>query len=510
MSPAVIVNDGNIIVEKSDQANGHQSIATKTSVLHRSLHSEPMKVVRAEGLYVELQHGQKILDSTGGAAVACLGHGNSRVNAAMQKQMSAFSYSHTLLFTSSVAEELANLLVDSTDGQMSKAFIVSSGSEAMEAALKLARQYYLELPEPQSQRTKFIGRKQSYHGVTLGALSMSGHVARRKLFEPMLSPNISHVSACNAYRGMQAGETIDTYVSRLADELDAEFTRLGPAAVCAFVCEPVVGAALGCVPAVEGYLKAMETVCRKYGALMIFDEVMCGMGRCGTLHTWQQYGVVPDIQTIGKGLGGGYAPVAGLLINKRIVDVLDHGTGAFSHGQTYQGHPLACAGALEVQKIIKEERLLQNVRLAGDVMMSYLHSSLGNHPNVGDIRGRGLFIGVSLIPFRYDLFHASLESPLTAIKMRQIEFVKDKATKAPFEVSEGVANGVHKLALGPKYSLSLYPGSGSADGMRGDHVILSPAYTVTEVEVRLIVDLTTAAVEEYFRTARTVNGGGHW
>lgn len=396
MAPALIVNDGNVVVENSDQANltSKQTKPTPTSVLHRSLHSPTPKVVRAEGLYVYLETGQKILDSTGGAAVASLGHGNKRVNDAIKAQMELFSYSHTLLFTSQVGEDLAELLCSTTEGHMTKALFVSSGSEAMEGAMKLARQYFLELPSPEPQRVNFIARNQSYHGVTLGALSVGGHVARRKLYEPILSQNISKVSACNAYRDLRDGETIDGYVERLADELDAEFQRLGPDTVCAFVAEPVVGGALGCVPAVDGYFPAMAKVCRKYGALLVFDEVMCGMGRSGTLHTWQQYDVVPDIQTIGKSLGGGYAPVAGLLINRSVVDVLDKGTGAFSHGQTYQGHPIACAAALEVQKIIQEQGLLQNVRLASEVMMNYLHEGLDGHSHVGDIRGKGLFIGV--------------------------------------------------------------------------------------------------------------------
>lgn len=397
MAPGVLLNDGNAVVTTVDaKSSNGQSCEAYTSVLHRSLHQAPLQVAQASGNYITLSNGQRILDATGGAAVACIGHGDPRVNTAVAKQMSQFSYAHSLLFSSSSCEELAKLLTDSTDGHMTKAFIVSSGSEAMEAAMKLARQYFLELPEPEPRRVNFIARKESYHGTTLGALSMSGHVARRKLFEPMLMQNISRVSWCNAYRGMLDGESVEQYVSRLQQELEDEFQQLGPGTVCAFVAEPVVGAALGCVPSIKGYFRAMKGVCDKHGALLILDEVMCGMGRTGTLHAWQQEDVVPDIQTIGKGLGGGYAPIAGLLINKRVVDVLDKGTGAFAHGQTYQGHPVVCAAALEVQKIIRDEQLLFNVQAKGELLPMLLRKNLAGHPHVGDIRGRGLFWGVSL------------------------------------------------------------------------------------------------------------------
>ncbi|KAK6216899.1 putative aminotransferase class-III [Colletotrichum tabaci] len=285
------------------------------------------------------------------------------------------------------------MLIQGTGGAMSKAYFMCSGSEAMESAMKLARQYYMELSPQQPKRVNFIAREGSYHGTTLGSLSMSGHVARRSLFLDLLLPNIARVSACNAYRGMTEGQTTEEYVAQLADELDRKFQELGPDTVCAFVAEPVVGAALGCVPAVPGYFKAMKTVCDKYGALLILDEVMSGMGRSGTLHAWQHEDVIPDIQTIAKGLGGGYAPMAGMLINHRIAKVLGDGTGTFSHGHTYQGHPVGCAAALEVQRIIQEEELVSNVRKQGVLLEKLLREHLGDHPYVGNIRGKGLFWG---------------------------------------------------------------------------------------------------------------------
>jgi adenosylmethionine-8-amino-7-oxononanoate aminotransferase len=284
----------------------------------------------------------------------------------------------------------------------------------MDAAMKLTRQYFLELSPSQVERTKFIARKQSYHGTTLGSLALGGHKGRRALFEPLLLENCSHVSPCYSYRGRKEDESDGQYIARLAEELDAEFQRLGPETVCAFVAEPVVGAvsrslevyiliykfhqAMGCVPCLPGYFAAMEAVCRKYGALIILDEVMSGMGRCGTLHAWQDpaVGIVPDITIIGKGLGGGFQPVAAVLIGSRVTDALDKGTGAFMHGQTYQGHPVCCAAALEVQKQLREGKWVENVSKMGVFLERGLKQKLETHPNVGDIRGRGLLWGASL------------------------------------------------------------------------------------------------------------------
>lgn len=272
-------------------------------ILHRSLHRDPMQVVSGKGNYLTFENGQKFLDATCGAAVACLGHAHPGVADAVSTQMQTLSYALTLIFSTPITEELGQFLIDSTHGQMSKCFLVSSGSEAMEGALKLARQYFLESPSPQPRRVNFISRHHSYHGTTLGSLAVGGHVGRRKHFEPILAQNFGKVSPCNAYRGKSDDESNEAYVVRLADELEREFQRLGPHTVCAFVAEVVVGAALGCVPSVKGYFKAMKAVCDKHGALLILDEVMSGMGRTGTLHAWEQEEIVPDIQTIGKGLG---------------------------------------------------------------------------------------------------------------------------------------------------------------------------------------------------------------
>ncbi|KAK8128242.1 Aminotransferase [Apiospora sp. TS-2023a] len=463
-----------------------------SAVLYRNLNAQFLSLARGRGIYLELKNGLSVIDASGGAAVACIGHGDQRVRDAIVEQLDKIAYCSTLFYTSDVCEKLCQELVNSTNGHMSRAYIVSSGkfhdggtndgtqvtdvlpkgSEAMEASMKLARQYFLEKPQPEPHRTKFIARNMSYHGTTLGSLSMGGHVSRRAKFEPMLLNNISKVSRCFSYRDQGHRETDESYVARLADELDKEFQRLGPENVCAFVAEPVVGAALGCVPAVRGYFKAVRAVCDKYGALLILDEVMCGMGRTGTLHAWEQEDVVPDIQTLGKCLGGGYQPIAGVLVARRVVDILANGSGSFIHGHTYQGHPIACAAALEVQRIIRDEQLLVNVRQMGELLSKRLAESLQDHPNVGSIRGRGLFWG--------------------------LEFVSNKSTKEPFPVAANVAMGLAELGLTKPYRIAIYPGSGTVDGVNGDHVIISPPYNITAVEVEEVVEIMRRLVDDFF------------
>ena len=357
-----------------------------------------------------LADGRRVIDASGGAAVACLGHGHPRVVAAMAEQGRALDYAHTAFMTSEPAEQLADLLLGDEPGGLSHAFFVSSGSEAMESALKMARQYHVERGE--AGRVHFISRRQSYHGNTLGTMAASGHVARRAPYEPILPGGFSHVSPCFAYHYQSEAESDAAYVSRLAAELEAEFQRVGPRRVIAFIAETVVGATSGCVAAVPGYFAAMRAVCDRHGALLILDEVMSGMGRTGTTHAWEQEDVTPDLQAVAKGLGGGYAPVGALLVGRRVVEALDAGSGGFVHGHTYQAHPIACAAALAVQRIIREEDLLENVRAMGERLQAGLAAELGQHPHVGDIRGRGLF--------------------------RAIEFVEDRATRRPFPAERAV------------------------------------------------------------------------
>ncbi len=435
-------------------------------VLHRTTTSAPPVVVRGEGLFLHLADGRTILDGSGGAAVSCLGHNHPAVVAAVAEQVGRHAYAATTFFSSEPAEALADFLLQDEPGGLSHAYFVSSGSEGMEAALKLARQYFVEIGQP--QRCRFIARRQSYHGNTLGALAAGGNMMRRALYDPLLSPAFSHVSPCFAYRFQGVEESDSACVQRLAAELEAEFQRLGPDSVIAFVAETVVGATAGCATALPGYFPAMRAVCARHGALLILDEVMCGMGRTGTLHAWQQEDVTPDIQVVAKGLGGGYQPIGAVLINRRIIAALTAGSGAFMHGHTYQAHPVACAAALAVQQVIRDENLLDNVVAMGARLEQALQDRFGNHRHVGDIRGRGLF--------------------------RAIEFVTDRASRAPFDPAMKLHERIRDAAFAQH--LTVYPMGGTIDGRQGDHVIISPAYVATPAEIDLIVERLGAAVDE--------------
>lgn len=432
--------------------------------MHRNVSFQPDTAVRGEGLILTLADGHEIIDASGGAAVACLGHGNRRVAAAVSAQISRLAYVHTGFFTSEPAEALAELLLKDEPAGLSHAFFVSSGSEAMESALKLARQYFIERGEP--RRTRFIARRQSYHGNTLGSLAAGGNHARRVPYEPIFADRFSLVSPCFPFHYQRAGESDEQYVARLAAELDNEFQRLGPDTVAAFCAEPVVGATAGCVTALPGYFAAIRRICDRYGALLILDEIMCGTGRTGTMHAWQQESVTPDIQAIGKGLGGGYQAIAGILISKHIVAALSAGSGAFVHGHTYQAHPVACAAALEVLRVIEEEGLLENVRVQGKYLKHCLRERFGANEHVGDIRGRGLFYA--------------------------LEFLQNRDSKTPFDPALQVHDRIKNEAL--RAGLGIYPTGGTIDGKRGDHVLIAPPYISTSADIEAIVDRLGEAV----------------
>ncbi|MCK1620569.1 aspartate aminotransferase family protein [Bradyrhizobium sp. 159] len=445
-------------------------MAARTSrVLHRSLRETPPKAIGGEGVYLFAEDGRRIIDASGGAAVSCLGHQHPRVIAAMAKQAATLAYAHTTFFSSEPAEALAEALVGHEPGGLAYAYFVSGGSEAIEASIKLARQYFIERGEPQRQR--FIARRQSYHGNTLGALAAGGNAWRRAPYAPLLSAAFSHVTPAFAYHEKREGESDAQFVARLAAELEAEFQRLGPDTVAAFLAEPVVGATAGAVTAPDGYFKAMREICDRHGALLILDEVMCGMSRTGTTHAWEQEGVAPDIQAIAKGLGGGYQPIGAMLASGKIIDTIRAGSGAFQHGHTYLAHPLACAAALAVQNVIREDGLLDRVRERGRQLEQRLTERFGNHRHVGDIRGRGLFWAIELVADR-----ASRTSFDPALKLHQ----KIKA--------EALANG-----------LGCYPGGGTVDGARGDHVLLAPPYIASADEIDLIVDRLGTAVDNVLR-----------
>ncbi|MCK1382815.1 aspartate aminotransferase family protein [Bradyrhizobium sp. 21] len=445
-------------------------MAARTSrVLHRSLRETPPKAIGGEGVYLFAEDGRRVIDASGGAAVSCLGHQHPRVIAAMAKQASTLAYAHTAFFSSEPAEALAERLVGHEPGGLAYAYFVSGGSEAIEASIKLARQYFIERGEPQRQH--FIARRQSYHGNTLGALAAGGNAWRRAPYAPLLSGAFSHVTPAFAYHEKHDGESDAQFVARLAAELEAEFQRLGPNTVAAFLAEPVVGATAGAVTAPDGYFRAVREICNRHGALLILDEVMSGMGRTGTTHAWEQEGVTPDIQAIAKGLGGGYQPIGAMLASGKIVDTIRAGSGAFQHGHTYLAHPLACAAALAVQDVIREDGLLECVKERGKQLEQRLTERFGNHRHVGDIRGRGLFWAIELVADR-----ASRSSFDPALKLNQ----KIKA--------EAFANG-----------LGCYPGGGTVDGLRGDHVLLAPPYIASADEIDLIVDKLGTAVDNALR-----------
>lgn len=446
-------------------------MGTRTSrVLHRSLRETPPKAIGGEGVYLFAEDGRRVIDASGGAAVSCLGHQHPRVIAAMAKQASTLAYAHTAFFSSEPAEALAEALVGNEPGGLAYAYFVSGGSEAIEASIKLARQYFIERGEPQRQH--FIARRQSYHGNTLGALAAGGNAWRRAPYAPLLSAAFSHVTPAFAYHEKHGGESDAQFVARLAAELEAEFQRLGSNTVAAFLAEPVVGATAGAVTAPDGYFKAVREICDRHGALLILDEVMCGMGRTGTTHAWEQEGVAPDIQAIAKGLGGGYQPIGAMLASGKIIDTIRSGSGAFQHGHTYLAHPLACAAALAVQDVIREDNLLEQVKQRGKQLEQRLTERFGNHRHVGDIRGRGLFWAIELVADR-----ATCASFDPALKLNQ----KIKA--------EAFANG-----------LGCYPGGGTVDGIRGDHVLLAPPYIASTDEIDQIVDKLGTAVDNVLRS----------
>ena len=452
--------------------NSEATTVRKSRVMHRSLRETPPLAAGGRGVWLIDAEGREVLDGSGGAAVSCLGHQHPRVLDAMARQAGKLTYAHSSFFTTEAAEELAEELVGHEPGGLAYAYLVSGGSEAIEAALKMARQYFLEIGQP--QRTRFIARRQSYHGNTLGALAAGGNAWRRKPYKPLLADAFSHVTPAFAYREKRADETEEGFVHRLVAELEAEFQRLGPDTVAAFVAEPVVGATAGCVPAPEGYFRAVRALCDRHGALLILDEVMCGMGRTGTLHAWEQEGIAPDIQAIAKGLGGGYQPIGATLASGRVVDALRDGSGAFQHGHTYLGHPMACAAALAVQRVIREDRLLGRVATMGDLLEQRLTERFGNHHYVGDIRGRGLF--------------------------RAIEIVANRARKTPFAPALKLHARIKRAALAR--GLACYPAGGTVDGACGDHVLLAPPYIVSAQDIDMIVDRLGAAVDDVIKTVQ--------
>lgn len=433
-------------------------------ILHRSLRHTPPRADGGAGVLLRDTHGRSYIDASGGAAVSSLGHGHPDVIAALHRQIDRCAYAHTAFFTTDVAEELAERLVANAPAGIGGVYLVSGGSEAVETALKLARQYFVESGE--SQRSLFIARRQSYHGNTLGALAVGGNEWRREPFAPLLV-DVARVSACYAYRGREHGQTVDGYTAMLLDELEAAILQAGPKRVIGFVAEPVVGATGGAIPPTPGYFRGVRALCDKYGILFIADEVMCGMGRTGTMYAIEQDGVAPDLVTVAKGLGAGYQPIGAVLVNGAIVERLRAGSGVFLHGHTYIGHPVAAAAALAVQQVIERDDLLAQVRRRGASLRRMLDEAFEDHPHVGDIRGRGLFLA--------------------------LELVRDRTSKEPFDPAARLHAAIKDKAM--QNGLLVYPMGGTIDGRRGDHVLLAPPFIVSEAELAEIVGRLKESVD---------------
>ena len=429
-----------------------------THILHRQTKTPMPVIASGEGVYLTDSQGKQYLEGSGGAAVSCLGYGNKRVIKAIKDQLDKIAFAHTGFFSSEPAEQLADWLCERAPGDIGQVAFFSGGSEAVEAALKISRQALIERGE--EKRTHVIARRQSFHGSTLGAMSVGYHVERRKPFLDMLAQNTSHISPAYAYRHQRSDESAEDYGKRAAQELEDEILKIGPDKVAAFFAETVVGATLGVVPPPPGYFREIRRICDKYGVLLILDEVMSGMGRTGTLFACEQDGVEPDMITIAKGLGAGYQPIGATLISSRLADAITQGSGAVKHSHTYMGHATACAGALAVQSVIEEDELLSRVRARGARFMELLTERFGQHAHVGDIRGRGLFVG--------------------------LEFVADRETREPFAPELNVAGRLKAATF--ENGLICYPAGGTADGTRGDHVLLAPPFIINEAQLEELVD----------------------
>ncbi len=430
--------------------------------LHRSLLHRPPRAARGDGVYVYDEHGKRYFDGCGGAAVSCLGHSHPDVIAAIQNQLRTLPYAHTSFFTTDAMEQLADRIVGAAPG-MGKVLLLSGGSEAVEAALKLSRQYFVEIGEP--GRHLYIARRQSYHGNTLGALATGGNQWRRANFAPIMVDG-HHIAPCFEYRERGDDETLEEYGQRTANELESKIQKLGPTNVAGFVAETVVGATAGAVAPVPGYFKRIREICDQYGVHLILDEVMCGTGRTGTMMAYEQEGVIPDMVTMAKGLAAGYQPVGALLCRDEITDAIRAGSGFFQHGHTFMGHATAVAASLATLTAIDKENLLENVRTRGASVLQQLQTQLDDHPNVGDVRGRGLFLAV--------------------------ELVADRATKAPLDPALKTHNRVQRAAM--DYGLMVYGMGGTVDGRLGDHILLAPPYVIGDEHEEELVQKLDAAI----------------
>ena len=439
-------------------------------VFHRHTAMDPPVAVRGDGVHIVDAAGKRYLDASGGAAVSCLGHSHPAVIDAIREQAGRLAFAHSGFFPTEPMEALAEFLATRAPGRLDRVYLLSGGSEAVEAAIKMARQYFLEIGQP--GRRTLIARRQSYHGNTLGALAAGGNRWRREPFEPLLVDPV-HIAPCYAYRHRQPDESEEAYGLRVADELDAAIRAAGPDSVMAFIAEPVVGATAGAVPAVPGYFRRVREICDRHGVLLILDEVMCGMGRTGTLFACEQDGIAPDLVAIAKGLGAGYQPIGAVLATDTVFEAFRAGSGYFQHGHTYMGHAIACAAALAVQRTIEADGLLAAVGREGAALRAALEARFGNHPHIGDIRGRGLFLG--------------------------LELVADRMSREPFDPGRKLHAKIKSAAMAR--GLICYPMGGTIDGRRGDHVLLAPPFIISAGDREELVDTLSASIDDALAAA---------
>jgi adenosylmethionine-8-amino-7-oxononanoate aminotransferase len=439
-----------------------------SSLFSRNLRKDYPIAVRGEGSWIVAADGRRFLDASGQAAVVSIGHGVPEIGRALAEQSQRIAFAHTTQFHSEVAETLAARILALAPRNFQnggRVYFTSGGSEATETALKLARQYFLETKQP--ARYRVISRKQSYHGSTLGAMSVSGNVARRAPYAPMI-PEWGHVAPCFCYH-CPFGKTYPECNIACAEDLDTFLNANDASTVAAFLFEPVVGATLGAASAVDGYTARIAEICRKHGILLIADEVMSGMGRTGKPFASQHWGLEPDIILTGKGIASGYAPLGAVIVAPRVVDAFEHGTAAFMHGFTYQAHPVATAAGNAVLDYLEQHKLFDRVAPAGENLRRAL-STLESHPHVGQVRGLGL--------------------------LQAVEFVKHKSTREPFPKESAIAEKIRQAAL--EKNVLTYPSQGTVDGSRGDHVLLAPPFAITPDESQLIAESLHHALTKVF------------
>lgn len=442
----------------------------ETHVFYRNPFAHYPEVARGDGAWLVDRKGKRYLDACGGAVVSSLGHRVPEVVEAIKAQLDTVEFAHTSQFTNAAQEELAGLLSDLAPGGLNHAYFVSGGSEAVESAIKMARAYWVQMGRP--EKWMVIGREQSYHGNTLGALAAGGNRWRRALYEPMLYQR-PRVAPCFCYRCPFDKDPVHCALE-CAEDLERAILEVGAEKVSAFIAEPIVGATAGAVVPHENYFRRIREICDRYDVLLIADEVMTGLGRTGTWFAMKHWRVVPDMMCLAKGLAAGYVPIGATLVHDRIVDTFHSRRNVFQHGHTYMGHPLAAAAGVAVIRYIRQHKLVERSQKLGEELLARLRAALGDHPHVGDIRGRGLFVG--------------------------IEFVADRASKAPFEPELAFHRLLGDMAFAK--GLIVYPMGGTIDGRRGDHLLIAPPFVITRPQIARLVDLLVRALDAVIATLR--------